>query len=82
MPVGYILWDKEFCVLEWNYAAERIFGFKKSEVMGKYGPDLIVPKEVRKQVGEVMQALRQGKQASYAEKNLRHNLFLWPNMIR
>lgn len=36
MPAGYILWDKKFRVLEWNHAAERIFGYSKSEVLGKF----------------------------------------------
>ena len=41
MPLGYIIWDADFRVLEWNPAAERIFGWSAAEVL-------------EKQVGELM----------------------------
>ncbi|MGR3303142.1 MAG: PAS domain S-box protein [Candidatus Scalindua sp.] len=69
MPVGYILWDKEFRVLEWNHAAERIFGYSKCEMLGKFALDIIVPDDRRQQVGKVIENLQEGKVASYSEKN-------------
>ena len=43
MPLGSIEWDMDFNVVEWNPAAERIFGFSKEEAMGKNAMELIVP---------------------------------------
>ena len=37
-----ILWDSDFKVLEWNKAAEEIFGYTKEEALGQAGADLIV----------------------------------------
>jgi len=69
MPSGYILWDKEFRVLEWNHAAEKIFGYSKSEILGKFAANLIVPEEARQQIEEVIENLQEGNVSSYSEKN-------------
>jgi len=69
MPAGYILWDEEFRVLEWNHAAEKIFGYSKSETLGKFAADLIVPKEAHQQVEEVIENLQEGNVSSYSEKD-------------
>ena len=43
MPLAYIVWDLGFGVVEWNPAAERIFGWKASEAIGKRAYEFIVP---------------------------------------
>ncbi len=45
MPLGYIVWSKDFKVLEWNPAASAIFGYSAAEAYGRKATDLIVPKE-------------------------------------
>lgn len=55
-PVGVIEWNTEFEVQEWNPAAERIFGYKRSEVLGCYF-DVLVPEVFRDQVKQVTVAL-------------------------
>lgn len=35
-PLAYIEWNSNLDVAEWNLAAERIFGFKASEIIGKH----------------------------------------------
>jgi len=50
MPLAYIVWDLEFGVLEWNPAAERIFGWKANEAIGKRAYEFIVPPEERSRV--------------------------------
>ena len=40
-PLAVIDWDKNFCVADWNPAAERIFGFTKTEAIGKHASFII-----------------------------------------
>jgi PAS domain S-box-containing protein len=44
--------DLEGKVLYWNEGAERIYGYKKEEVLGKKLSDFLYPKETRSRVGE------------------------------
>ncbi|MGR3303327.1 MAG: PAS domain S-box protein [Candidatus Scalindua sp.] len=69
MPVGYILCDREYRVLEWNHVAEKIFGYSKSEVLGKIAVNFIVPEKGRQQVKEVIETLQKGEPLSYSEKD-------------
>ena len=41
MPLGYIVWDRDLFVLEWNRAAERIFGWSAAEITGKHASILL-----------------------------------------
>ncbi len=43
MPLGYIVWDADFHVLEWNPAAEKIFGWSGAEAKGKQAGELMLP---------------------------------------
>jgi PAS domain S-box-containing protein len=68
MPIGYILWDENFKALEWNQAAEKIFGYTKKEMIGKRPVEFIVLKEVRPFVNEVIKRLLSGEdKVSYSE---------------
>jgi PAS domain S-box-containing protein len=69
MPIGYILWDPDFRVIEWNHAAERIFGYSKNEVLGTRAADLIVPHKDRENVGRVIRILQSGDAASFSEND-------------
>ena len=66
MPLAYIVWDLEFGVVEWNPAAERIFGWKATEAIGKRAYDFIVPAEVRHQVESVWSKLFEGGESGYS----------------
>src|SRR5687768_16174805 len=46
-PLAYIEWDLDFAVLDWNPAAEQIFGYTRAEALGRHAGDLIVTPEVR-----------------------------------
>ncbi|MDJ0593218.1 MAG: PAS domain S-box protein [Pleurocapsa sp. MO_226.B13] len=38
-PLAVVEWDSNFCVKHWSKRAEQIFGWSKSEVMGKHWRD-------------------------------------------
>lgn len=42
-PLAVIEWDTEWRFVNWNPAAERIFGYTKEEVLGKHVIDTILP---------------------------------------
>jgi PAS domain S-box-containing protein len=66
MPLGYIVWDGDFRVSEWNPAAERIFGFTKAEVLGRHAYDLIVPPDVIPAVDVIWNDLLKGDTSSHS----------------
>jgi PAS domain S-box-containing protein/diguanylate cyclase (GGDEF)-like protein len=61
MPIGCLLSDRELRAIDWNPAAEQIFGFTKQEVLGKDCGKLITPLPVRPRVKEIFQQLAAGK---------------------
>jgi PAS domain S-box-containing protein len=63
--VGFIEWDRDFRVIEWNPAAERTFGYTRSEAMGLPGPELVLAEAVRPLVDAVWQALLEQKGGGY-----------------
>jgi PAS domain-containing protein len=43
LSMGFIIYDKNLKILEWNKQAENIFGFTRNEIVGKNILDSIVP---------------------------------------
>jgi len=66
MPLAYIVWDLGFSVVEWNPAAERIFGWKANEAIGKNAYELLIRKEERPQFEHGWSKLLKGDESSYS----------------
>ncbi|MCX7871808.1 MAG: ATP-binding protein [Verrucomicrobiae bacterium] len=56
-PLGVIDWTLDQRAINWNPAAEKIFGYKESEVIGKTVFDLIVPDSHRNEYMALWDAL-------------------------
>ena len=65
-PLGMIEWDTEFRVIDWNPAAEKIFGWSRQEAMGQHGQDLVVPPAFRPYVDDIWQQILHAKGAVQA----------------
>jgi len=66
MPIGLIVWDKEFRVKTWNPAATEIFGFTEKEALGKHPYDLIVPKKSQPIVDKIWRRLLKGDKTAHS----------------
>lgn len=53
--------DQEGIVTSWNKGSEKMFGYKKVEVLGKNLKDLIVPSEHKHDFNEVLDKVRAGE---------------------
>lgn len=60
-PLGVIEWNLRGEVVEWNSAAERIFGFSKQEVINCELINLIVPRKQRILAGKIWSDLLSGR---------------------
>ncbi len=50
-------WTLNFEVVDWNPAAERVFGYTRAEAIGQNGIDLLVPDSDKSQVHQVWESL-------------------------
>lgn len=65
-PVGVIEWNTDFEFIDWNPAAEKIFGFTKDEVQGHHITDRILPDSARSAVNEIWEDLLANKGGTYS----------------
>ena len=66
-PLAYIEWNNKLEVIEWNKAAENIFGFSKEEVIGKHAFESIVPGENVEVCTKIWQDLLKKSGGTFAE---------------
>src|SRR5262249_27655601 len=57
-PLAVVEFEPHGRVTAWNAAAERIFGYARSEIIGQDGVELLVPPEGRERVRAVGDGLR------------------------
>lgn len=55
-PMGIILWDTNFRVVQWNPAAQEIFGYSGEEAAGLHAAELL-PKEVHPHMEKIWQKM-------------------------
>jgi diguanylate cyclase (GGDEF)-like protein/PAS domain S-box-containing protein len=58
-PLGVVEWDKDFRVVQWNPAAEKIFGYIREEALGQHA-NFIIPEAVRPNVAPILNELLAG----------------------
>jgi PAS domain S-box-containing protein len=67
MPLGYVLFDRDLELVDWNAAAQRIFGYAREEVLGTMPPfKTFVPERAWPVTDEVLGRLRAGDMAAHA----------------
>jgi len=69
-PLAVIEWNHEFRVLRWSPAAQRLFGWKAEEVLGKHFSDweFVVPEDIDV-VNQVGQRQNQGQEKHAISRN-------------
>src|SRR4051794_6857703 len=66
LPRAYLRLDAELRVLDWNAAAERLFGFSRQEAVGRSVFGLIVPVPPSEHLGAVLRQLRAGDMEAHS----------------
>lgn len=77
-PLACIVKDAQGKITDWNSAAERLFAYTKTEVLGKETLELIVPTSQRELVQEIMNRLRAGEMDAHG---ITENVTKWGDVI-
>ena len=56
-PVAVIEWNTKFETVNWNPAAQRIFGYSKEEVLGRHACETIIPPRAKSNIDKVWRDL-------------------------
>ncbi|HEY7634551.1 MAG TPA: PAS domain S-box protein, partial [Gemmatimonadales bacterium] len=66
MPIACILFDAQYRITDWNPAAEAMFGYRREEVLGKVGPEILVTPRVREESHDILRRLAAGDMDAHA----------------
>jgi PAS domain S-box-containing protein len=69
-PIAIIEWDTDFHVIEWNAAAEKIFGYPREDALGQHA-SFVVPNVSRELVDKIFRNLATRPGGSHG---INHNL--------
>lgn len=61
-PMGFIAWGNDARIMDWNPAAERIFGWTRAEAMAQPRPHFLVSEEIWPHVAGVFAQLLEAKE--------------------
>lgn len=67
MPIGCIVWNRDLQAVSWNPEAEKIFGYKKDEALGKNMFELIIPENNVQEATRIHQQLLEGEITDHRE---------------
>lgn len=86
-PIAFVFWDNDYKITDWNKKAESLFGWKKSEVLGKNFFDFLIPKDEKIQVKNIVTSLLKNKLPNHnINKNItkegKHLIVEWKNSIQ
>ncbi|WP_413160124.1 EAL domain-containing protein [Capilliphycus salinus ALCB114379] len=70
MPIGFILHNNHFEITDWNPAAEGIFGYSKSEVLGCHPNELIIPPSFQLKFQQILRRIVEGDLMASLHENL------------
>jgi PAS domain S-box-containing protein len=66
-PLAYLMFDRDFRLVDWNAAAERTFGYTGEEVLGMMPPfEKILPRAAWPAGEDILSRLRAGDMAAHA----------------
>lgn len=65
-PLGIIEWNTNFEILDWNPAAQRIFGYTEEDVLGRHSTENILPESARRKVDKIWNELMDNKGGTYS----------------
>jgi PAS domain S-box-containing protein len=67
LPLAYLLLDADFHIVDWNPTAQKIFGYKKEEVLGMGPPfEKLIPIAERARMENIRARLQTGDMAAHA----------------
>jgi PAS domain S-box-containing protein len=84
MPMGIVEWNTNFEFVDWNPEAEKIFGYRKEEVLGRNITETILPDSAKLEVDKVWSQLlsNSGGEHSINENNTKNGTIIlceWHN---
>jgi PAS domain S-box-containing protein len=67
LPLAYLISDADLRLTRWNPAAEQLFGFTESEVLGQRVSDIVIPSKTQLLSGTFTEELRAGNTSAHYE---------------
>lgn len=64
-PVAIVALDTRYTIVDWNRAAEQLFGYTRAEMIGRHGVDVMVPTDRRAFVMEMLERFVLGNQYTH-----------------
>ncbi|WP_284351433.1 PAS domain S-box protein [Roseisolibacter agri] len=66
MPLGCIVLDAAHRIVDWNPAAEAIFGHRREDVLGQDGPAVLLPRGAHPSLDAILHRLAAGDMAAHS----------------